>query len=74
MVEGAIYIRASGAGFVVAVEPPRDGIAPAEFGDHRAAFGFASGLRLTQRLPIKDKTGQGRQALAGASEVLRRAR
>jgi len=58
MTDSAILIRAHDSGFIVVVEPARDGIAPAEFDDYRAAYGFASGLRMTQRLPIHDETRQ----------------
>jgi hypothetical protein len=56
MTDAAIYVRPKGKRFVVGVEPARDGIAPAEFDDHRGAYGFACGLRMTQRLPIKDES------------------
>ena len=60
-VDRRIIIRpeAFDAGFDVVVDPPIEGHPlNREFGDHRAAYGYASGLRMTLRLPIVDQTGE----------------
>lgn len=55
MVEPAIYIRRSNhGGFAVTVEPSSDGGNSASYPDHKSAFGYAVGLRMTHRLPIVD--------------------
>jgi hypothetical protein len=62
MTEPVIFIRPVpfGVGFDVTVEPaPADGVArDREFPELKAARGYASGLRLTQRWPIHDQTGE----------------
>jgi hypothetical protein len=56
--EGAIYVRPQGRRFVVTVETQQaDGDPPRSFTDKRKAWGWACGLRMLRRLPIKDETG-----------------
>jgi hypothetical protein len=48
-----------GQGFDVVVEPPiADHPLDREFDNHRGAFGYASGLRMTLGLPLIDETGE----------------
>ena len=60
-VDRRIIIRpeAFGAGFDVTVVPPIEGHPlDKEFDNHRAAYGYASGLRMTLGFPVIDKTGE----------------
>lgn len=63
MAEPVIFIRPVpfGSGFDVVVEPalPDGRKLDREFADHRAAYGYAVGLRMTLRLPVVDQAGEG---------------
>lgn len=53
-----IIISCDSGRFIVAVQPSQPGdCEPESFDDHRKAFGFASGLRMTTRLKISDQSG-----------------
>jgi hypothetical protein len=50
---------AVGAGFDVTVEPPVDDHPlDREFDNHRSAYGYASGLRMTLGFPVIDQAGE----------------
>lgn len=57
MADPSIIIKSGphGAGFTVETVPPIDGT-DRDFADHRAAYGWASGLRLTHGGKIIDQT------------------
>ncbi len=50
----AIVIRFDAGRFAVGIEPGEDPASP--FDDHRSAYGFASGLRMTTGFRIVDET------------------
>ncbi|MBD3761470.1 hypothetical protein [Rhizorhabdus sp.] len=57
MAEPSIYIRrADQGGFAVTVEPSQGEAVEHQAQCHKAAYGFASGLRMTHRWPIIDQT------------------
>lgn len=51
-----VVIKNDGDAFRVDVVPPSDDLTYDTFGSHRAAFGFAAGLRLTKGWRIEDQT------------------
>jgi hypothetical protein len=55
MTEPKIIISRDGAEFVVAIEPPVEGVDHgARYPSHRDAFGYAVGLRMTHGWPVAD--------------------
>lgn len=57
MADPCIIIERDGDGFVTFVSPPLDGVNHrATYAQHKAARGYAAGLRLTHQLMIEDRT------------------
>ena len=54
-----IYIRRTDTGFSVTVEPHQGEACEYSAADHRGAYGFAAGLRMTHRWPIVDQAAGG---------------
>ena len=54
-----IIRRADQGGFTVAVEPFQGEAVQCQAQCHKAAYGFACGVRMTHRWPIVDETNGG---------------
>lgn len=60
MAEPSIYIRqADQGGFAVTVEPFQGEAVEHQAQCHKAAYGFAAGVRMTHGWPIVDETNGG---------------
>lgn len=54
-----IIMKDRGA-YIVRIDPPQPNFErPETFATHKAARGFAGGIRLTLRIPNDDQTGEG---------------
>jgi len=60
MAESTIILARKSGLYRVEIVPPLDGKShAATYASHKAAMGFAVGLRMTHRLPIRDMTVGG---------------
>ena len=52
-----VHITSDNGAFLVAILPPNPDFPPQLFTDYRRARGFAGGIRMVRRWPIRDETG-----------------
>lgn len=52
-----VHLSRDGGAYLVAVVPPVDDYPPQLFPTHKAARGFAGGIRMCRGWPIQDETG-----------------